>query len=420
MDSNTPNDLSVLNRSRLPSALFFIISLLGAMYVIIYQTVFMMAQDVDHDSSKSESQDQFFVAEVNHPIESKQYPDPGLSLVPAAKVVAAKQLPSFSSGDFKFVDVSADRELISKSAKHLIPWNTKYSLKDFVIGYKLGEGTNAIVYEGTFKPTGRKVAIKVYRRTDEASLIQFEKDVLYMRRLEAAPFTCHILYWINMTLEEARKTLGTSRHRFLLVTDLANRGDMFDRIHKHLITDDLARKWMSQLVVAVQHMHAHGIIHRDLKLENVLLSGNDDILLCDFGYSKRFKTAHHKDSKILGTMGFIPSEIILGKHASYSSDIFALGMILYHFITADLQIASYVLDEAMESFENGEFGKLVKSLEEYEELPVRENAPVGALELFRGMVRTTNRLTLVQVMQSEYFEGVYWRSLGALEAPISI
>lgn len=59
---------------------------------------------------------------------------------------------------------------------------------------------------------------------------------------------------------------------------------------------------------------------------------------CDFGLAKRFKLAHAKERKVCGPLVHIPPEVYQGQHASYETDIFALGMLFYQIIVSDIKM----------------------------------------------------------------------------------
>jgi serine/threonine protein kinase len=73
-----------------------------------------------------------------------------------------------------------------------------------------------------------------------------------------------------------------------LVSEHCPHGDLFDALTKSgRFPEAVVQKWFAQLVDAVDYCHSKGIIHRDLKLENVLLDQHDDVKICDFGFARQ-------------------------------------------------------------------------------------------------------------------------------------
>lgn len=327
-------------------------------------------------------------------------------------------LPNLSPA-FRFVDVSSKTEVLPKRFKGGLPKNDRFWLKDLKVGDAIGKGGNSTVFHGRLSKTQQPVAIKAYNAVIHDVENQFNRDVFYMNLLRDSPFICKLLYWEKLSPLVAYELFNNQSLRYVMVMEYASGGDLLDQINKHnwKWTDLLS--WMSQIVVALQHLHARGIIHRDLKLENVLLNDLGDVRLIDFGLSKRFKTAHYSQTpRIVGTHTYIAPEYLESAHASYASDVFALGMLFYPFISENLKMYSELRPKMEEAAKKGiDMGMIAAS---YYKLPVHSDAPKGAEGLFRGMVHPDpkQRLTIKEIMQSDYFKGVDWRRLGALEAPL--
>jgi serine/threonine-protein kinase SRK2 len=103
-----------------------------------------------------------------------------------------------------------------------------------------------------------------------------------------------------------------------------------------LLTEDMARHFMRQLLVGLDYMHRLGVANRDLKLENVLVTYQDSCMvakLSDFGYSKH--TKHSTARSSVGTAGYTAPEVIIGGIAydAPATDIWSLGVMLYVMIT---------------------------------------------------------------------------------------
>jgi predicted ATPase len=91
-----------------------------------------------------------------------------------------------------------------------------------------------------------------------------------------------------------------------------------------------------QICAALEHAHAHGIIHRDLKLENVIMSESGVATLTDFGLARSDASRISMEGMIVGTVFYLAPEQALGQPLDGRADLYALGVILYELTAARL------------------------------------------------------------------------------------
>ena len=134
-----------------------------------------------------------------------------------------------------------------------------------------------------------------------------------------------------MSSEERAYTEQHKISHFILLEQAAN-GDLFDytlRINEPL-GEDLARHYFLQLLDAIEYLHNSArIVHRDIKLENILLDENFNLKLCDFTLSKTFAEGNNVGIYYTnaGTERYMAPEIVEGKpYRGTSADIFSLGV----------------------------------------------------------------------------------------------
>ena len=93
------------------------------------------------------------------------------------------------------------------------------------------------------------------------------------------------------------------------------------------------RCWFRDLVLGIEYLHAQGVVHRDIKPDNLLLTEDDVLKIVDFGVSEIFeKTSQMVTAKSAGTPAFLPPELCVAKHGDISgtaADIWAMGVTLY-------------------------------------------------------------------------------------------
>lgn len=100
------------------------------------------------------------------------------------------------------------------------------------------------------------------------------------------------------------------------------------KMRSHLTTDE-CRYFIWQILMGVCYMHDQGVIHRDLKLTNVLLDGDMRVKIGDFGLAIRANDARLEQNHICGTTNYLAPEIFDRKGFSFGSDIWAVGVIAY-------------------------------------------------------------------------------------------
>ncbi|KAL4506467.1 hypothetical protein ABPG72_000038 [Tetrahymena utriculariae] len=122
-----------------------------------------------------------------------------------------------------------------------------------------------------------------------------------------------------------------------IVMDYAEGGDLEQRIIQAqrantFLDSQIILKWFTQLCSAVRFIHNKKIIHRDIKNNNIFLDSNDNILLGDFGISKKLQNPKDKASTIIGTPYFMAPEICNQQPYTNKVDIWAIGIVLYRLV----------------------------------------------------------------------------------------
>jgi serine/threonine protein kinase len=196
----------------------------------------------------------------------------------------------------------------------------------YEIGRKLGEGTFGKVKLGRNIFTNEKVAIKIlkYRKVKtpaEKKLVEREKAVLQMLNHP------HIVKLIKLLDDPERGCC-------YMVIEYVSGGELFDYIVSHgRLREKDARKFIRQMISALEYCHAHLIIHRDLKPENLLLDENLDIKITDFGLSNMMSPGK-KFTTFCGSLHYACPEILRGEeYVGPGADIWAMGVILYCLVT---------------------------------------------------------------------------------------
>ncbi|KAL4937642.1 hypothetical protein BDV06DRAFT_70075 [Aspergillus oleicola] len=150
----------------------------------------------------------------------------------------------------------------------------------YILGQTVGEGEFGKVKLGWKRDGSIEVAIKLIRRESLGSnptrLPKIYREISILRDLS------------HPNIVRLHEMVETDRH-IGIIMEYASGGELFDHILRHkYLKDNSARRLFAQLVSGVGYLHKKGIVHRDLKLENLLLDRNRNIIITDFGFANTF------------------------------------------------------------------------------------------------------------------------------------
>merc|ERR1719420_487827 len=116
--------------------------------------------------------------------------------------------------------------------------------------------------------------------------------------------------------------------------DYADGGDLHQRVTRtrksmKVFSEDKIIRWFTEATLALKYMHDKHVLHRDLKSQNLFLTSQDRLRIGDFGISKVLENTAAFARTTIGTPYYLSPEICMEKPYSFSSDIWALGCILY-------------------------------------------------------------------------------------------
>ncbi|AGO12867.1 AaceriADL389Wp [[Ashbya] aceris (nom. inval.)] len=214
------------------------------------------------------------------------------------------------------------------SGEILVRWEYWYTEKrhygpqDFEVLRLLGKGTFGQVYQVRKKDTKRIYAMKVLSKKvivkkNEIAHTIGERNILVRTASKSCPFIVGLKFSFQTPSD------------LYLVTDFLSGGELFWHLQKEgRFTEERAKFYIAELVLALEYLHDNDIVYRDLKPENILLDANGNIALCDFGLSK----ADLKDrtNTFCGTTEYLAPELLLDE-TGYTKmvDFWSLGVLIF-------------------------------------------------------------------------------------------
>ncbi|GMK59657.1 hypothetical protein CspeluHIS016_0802630 [Cutaneotrichosporon spelunceum] len=203
----------------------------------------------------------------------------------------------------------------ARSKLHLKP-------SDFEFLKLIGRGTFGRVFQVRKRDTKRIYAMKVLSKKE----IVAKKEVAHTigeRKILQRSLECPFLVGLKFSFQTEKE--------LYFVTDYKSGGELFWHLQKEgRFSEDRARFYIAELVLALEHLHKYNIVYRDLKPENILLDATGHIALCDFGLSKPDLTNDQLTNTFCGTTEYLAPEVLLdekgyGKHV----DFWSLGVLLF-------------------------------------------------------------------------------------------
>jgi len=230
---------------------------------------------------------------------------------PAAKAARKSRQPALPR-------VTFDREFLDK-----------YTVEEVI-----GRGGFGVVYAGTRLEDNKPVAIKVARKDKALGWMKNEEGVTVPREVWCLQRVAHIDGVIHLVDYRDLRPQST----YILVMERPERGqDLFDYISERTtLSERQARDFMRQVVEMLESVHAAGVVHRDVKDENIIVDLDTQTLrLVDFGSATHFKHTPYTDFD--GTLVYSSPEWLL--HRRYHAEsytVWTLGILLYDMVCGNI------------------------------------------------------------------------------------
>ncbi|XP_027334242.1 CBL-interacting serine/threonine-protein kinase 10 isoform X1 [Abrus precatorius] len=200
--------------------------------------------------------------------------------------------------------------------------NSNVLMQRYELGRLLGQGTFGKVYYARSAITNQSVAIKVIdkdkiMRTGQAAQIMREISVMRVAR--------------HPNIIQLFEVMANKK-KIYFVMEYAKGGELFNKVAKGKLKEEVAHKYFKQLINAVDFCHSRGVYHRDIKPENILLDDNGNLKVSDFGLSA-LADSKRQDGLLhtpCGTPAYVAPEVIKRKgYDGVKADIWSCGIVLF-------------------------------------------------------------------------------------------
>jgi serine/threonine protein kinase len=216
---------------------------------------------------------------------------------------------------------------------------------------KLGEGGMGVVYLGHDEVLHRDVALKVVKQDPTAS-----QNLLHEARASSSlshPNIC--------TIHEVGETDG----ELYIVMELVEGKSLRTLSEGVGLPAESVLRYGVQIASALVRAHDKGIVHRDLKSANIVVTSEGLVKVLDFGLAKRIGSgisqattwtfgSHDEQSTVSGTLPYMAPEVLRGEGADYRSDLWALGVVLYEAASGTMPFSGHTVFEISSAILSGQ------------------------------------------------------------------
>ena len=228
-----------------------------------------------------------------------------------------------------------ESQKLSEYIKNYYKENKTYpetNLNFYKYGRLIGQGAFGKVNLGLNVLTGRVVAIKSFNKSNLKSNSENLNKILYetnlMKRLNHPNIT--------KILE-----LFEDEEYILIIMEYINGGNLLSFVKKHRkVSEKTSKLLFKQIILGIKYIQEQNIVHRDIKLENILIGLNNNIKICDFGIGRVLSSPDELLFDQCGTPMYIAPEILLSSkkkgYKGFPVDIWSSGIVLYILLSGTL------------------------------------------------------------------------------------
>jgi len=198
-------------------------------------------------------------------------------------------------------------------------------VKDLYIKQEIiGRGSFGEVYKGINKITGEVVAIKVLDLdTDDEDITDVQNEISFLSKCDSEHITRYRGSCLNGT-------------KLWVIIDYASAGSIRNILKSGVIEEKYISVIIREVLHALNYLHKScGIIHRDIKAANILLTGDGVVKLCDFGVAGQISVTCMRRNSFVGTPYWMAPEVIQRSSYDFKADIWSLGITIIEMATGN-------------------------------------------------------------------------------------
>jgi serine/threonine-protein kinase PpkA len=188
----------------------------------------------------------------------------------------------------------------------------------------IGEGGMSRVYLASRESDDEPLVVKILRSevtADRRALARFMEEYSLVERIQS-PHVARVY------------DHGTSEEHAYLVMEFFEGGDLMKRLGGKALQPEVALRLFRELMMALGDIHEKGILHRDLKPQNLMFRNDGSLAIVDFGIAKHIDAADMTGhGEILGTPRYMSPEQVQGKALDLRTDIYSAGVLLFQMLT---------------------------------------------------------------------------------------
>ena len=218
--------------------------------------------------------------------------------------------------------------------KHLKKISDQKNVLEFYkIDKVLGEGEFGVVKLATHKQNGEKVAIKIInkKKMEHVEIFQMRREIEVMKMCQHP----NIIKMIDLF-----ETLDN----YFIIMEYMDGEDLHNYMtdRKFKVPEKRAAEIAYQIGVAIQYLHSYGIVHRDIKLENIMMTDKSEHSvpkIVDFGLAQMIGP-NEQTKDPFGSLGYVAPEVLKKEPYSHKCDLWSYGCLIYALLSRELPFDS--------------------------------------------------------------------------------